>query len=97
MAWEDPARRAAVREFALLSVGGFGAVLTGAFPGSAAQVVFWSLAALLDVAAARAGNEVAGWKVQPEHFGEQHGLFVIITLGETLIVAGGGLTTSPYA
>ena len=96
VSWENPARRAAVRGFAFLSVGGFVAVLTGAFLGGAAQVVFWSLAALLDVAAARAGNEVAGWKVQPEHFGERHGLFVIITLGETLIVAGGGLTEGAW-
>ena len=30
------------------------------------------------------------------HFGERHGLFVIIALGETLIVAAGGVTGAPW-
>jgi low temperature requirement protein LtrA len=68
VAWDDLAKRAAVRRFALLSAGG--------------------LAVLLDVAAGAA----EGWDVRPDHFSERHGLFVIIALGESLIVAGAGLT-----
>jgi low temperature requirement protein LtrA len=47
---------------------------------------------LLDVAAAAGAGAAEGWDIRPEHFGERHGLFVIIALGESLIVAAAGLT-----
>jgi low temperature requirement protein LtrA len=47
---------------------------------------------LLDVVAAVAAGGAEGWDVRPDHFSERHGLFVIIALGESLIVAGAGLT-----
>ena len=31
-----------------------------------------------------------GWRVQPEHFAERHGLIVIIAIGESLIAIGAG-------
>ena len=52
----------------------------------------WGLTILLDVIAAIIGGNVEGWNIYPEHFSERHGLFVIIALGETLIVAGSGVT-----
>ena len=38
------------------------------------------------------GGRTGDWNLHPEHFAERHGLFAIIALGETLIVAAGGLT-----
>ena len=96
VSWEDEARRSAVRGFALLSISGFSAVLLGGILGGAALYWLWGLAALLDVIAARSGNQVAGWDIHPKHFVERHGLFVIITLGETLIVAASGLTEGAW-
>ena len=96
VSWENTARRAAVRGFALFSVSGLVAVLLGAFLGGVWQYGLWGLVFLLDVAAARSGNQVKGWDIHPEHFVERHGLFVIIALGETLIVAGGGLTEGEW-
>ena len=47
---------------------------------------------MLDVVAALIAGNIEGWSLQPEHFAERHGLFVIIALGETLIVAAGRVT-----
>ena len=87
----DPTQHAAVRGFALMSVGGLAAVLAGAIAGPPALYWLWGLAILLDVAAALVGGEAEGWNLHPDHFAERHGLFVIIALGESLIVAGVGL------
>jgi low temperature requirement protein LtrA len=88
----DASQGAAVRRFTLVSAGGLLAVLTGGFLGGAAQYWLWGLAILLDVIAAAVGGQSEGWNLHPEHFGERHGLFVIIALGETLIVAAGAAT-----
>jgi low temperature requirement protein LtrA len=92
----DPSLRAAVRTFGLVSIGGLVAVLVGGFVGGAAQYWLWGLAILLDVIAAAVGGQAEGWNLHPEHFGERHGLFVIIALGETLIVAAGGVTGASW-
>lgn len=88
----SPDQHAAVRRFALVSVSGLIAVLAGGLVGGPLQYTLWGGAILLDVVAALVGANVDGWNLHPEHFGERHGLFVIIALGETLIVAAGGLS-----
>jgi len=87
-----PEQLAAVRTFCLFSLGGIGAVLTGGFIGGAGQYWLWGFAILLDVIAAGIAGRHAGWDLHPEHFAERYGLFVIIALGESLIVAAGGVT-----
>jgi low temperature requirement protein LtrA len=95
VAWAaDPSQHAAVRTFALMSVGGLAAVLVGAIAGGTTLYWLWGLAILLDVIAAMVAGEAEGWNLHPDHFGERHGLFVIIALGESLIVAGGGLASA---
>ena len=91
VAWDDVAKRAAVRRFALLSAGGLAAVASGGVVGGDARG-WWAAAVLLDVVAVEAAGAAEGWDVRPDHFSERHGLFVIIALGESLIVAGAGLT-----
>jgi len=91
VAWDDVAKRAAVRRFALLSTGGLAAVAAGMVGGDA-RAWWWAAAVLLEVVAAVAAGAAEGWDVRPDHFSERHGLFVIIALGESLIVAGAGLT-----
>ena len=92
VAWDDVAKRAAVRRFALLSVGGLAAVAGGGVVGGDARAWWWAAAVLLDVVAAVAAGAAEGWDVRPDHFSERHGLFVIIAVGESLIVAAAGLT-----
>lgn len=88
----NPSQRMAVRNFALFSLGGLAAVLMGGFLGGSGQYWLWGLAIVLDIIAAAVSGQAEGWNLHPEHFGERHGLFVIIALGETLIVAAGGVT-----
>ena len=87
-----PSQHAAVRRFSLVSLGGLAAVLLGGLAGGQTQYLLWGLAIFLDVIAAGVGGQQDGWNLHPEHFAERHGLFVIIALGESLIVAAGGVT-----
>ena len=94
VAWAaDRSQRAVVRTFAFMSVGGLAAVMAGAIVGGNALYWLWGLAILLDIIAAVVAGGAEGWNLHPDHFGERHGLFVIIALGESLIVAGGGLAS----
>lgn len=96
VASENPAQRTAVRTFTLVSVGGLVAVLIGSIVGGTLQYWFWGGAILLDVVAAAVGGQAEGWNLHPDHFAERHGLFVIIALGETLIVAAGRVTDASW-
>ena len=87
VAWADVSQRTVVRRFSLFSVGGMIAVLIGGWLGGNAQYAFWAMAIVLDLVAAVVGASADGWNLRPEHFSERHGLFVIIALGESLIVA----------
>jgi low temperature requirement protein LtrA len=87
VASEDLLLRTAVRNWIIVSLGGLAAVLLGGLIGGAAQFWLWAAAILLDIIAAIIAGRFEGWNLHPEHFAERHGLFVIIALGETLIVA----------
>ena len=95
--WGESEQRPGVRVFTAVSVAGFVAVLVGAVLGGAAQYWLWGLTIVLDLVAAGAAGQTEGWNLHPEHFSERHGLFVIIALGETLIVAGSGLTGETWS
>lgn len=97
VAWADTSQRAAVRFFSLVSVGGLIAVLIGGFLGGTAQYIWWSAAIALDLVAAAMGGNAEGWNLHAEHFSERHGLFVIIALGESLIVAALGLSKGAWS
>jgi low temperature requirement protein LtrA len=63
-------------------------VLIGAIADPTVRPWLWLLAILADLlAAARAGRNTI-WDLNPAHLSERHGLFVIIAIGESLIVAG---------
>ena len=90
--WSDPAMRSAVKTFGSLSLAGLLTVLAGGYLGGAWQYWFWGIAISLDVMAATIGGNSASWNLHPKHFSERHGLFVIIALGETLIIAASAVT-----
>jgi low temperature requirement protein LtrA len=92
----DRSQHAAVRRFSIVSMTGLAAVLIGGFVGGSLQYWIWGLAIVLDVIAAAVGAQSDSWNLHPEHFAERHGLFVIIALGETLIVAAGGLAGADW-
>ena len=92
----DRKQHAAVRVFTYASIFGLAAVLVGAWLGGTWQLGFWAGAILLDLWAARVGARQEGWNLHPEHFAERHALFVIIALGESLIVAAAGVAGSDW-
>lgn len=96
VSWGDPQLRNPVRTYSAISVGGMAAVLAGGIAGHETQYWLWGMAILLDVIAAAVGAHMDGWELHPEHFAERHGLFVIIALGETLIVTASGLAGTAW-
>lgn len=90
--WQHEGMRQAVKMFSLFSIGGLIAVLLGGILGGIWSYWFWGMAILLDVIAATLGARSDAWNLYPKHFSERHGLFVIIALGETLIIAASGVT-----
>lgn len=88
VASESADQKAAVIAFASLSLTGLLAVLAGALVDPPARSWLWLAAVLLDLGAAARAGSFRGWDIHPGHFAERHGLFVIIALGESLIVAG---------
>ena len=96
VASEEPSLRAALRTWAFLSISGFVAVLVGGYFGGTAQYWLWGFAIVLDLIAAAVSAQAEEWNIHPEHFSERHGLFVIIALGETLIVAASGISDTVW-
>ena len=81
----------AVGAFGALSSFGLVAALIGGFVDPDARVWWWIAAIVLDVGTAAAIGGFENWHLHTEHFAERHGLFVIIALGESLIVAAAGV------
>lgn len=93
----NPSQQANVRTFALLSLGGLATVLIGAVVGGTAQYIFWGITIVADILAGMISGQNEGWDLRPHHFGERHGLFVIIALGEILIIAAGGVSSDTWS
>jgi len=96
VSWGNRIMRKAVLTFSIISISGLVAVLAGGIMGGEPQYWFWGLAILLDVLAASIGANNEGWGLYPKHFAERHGLFVIIVLGETLIVAASAVAEESW-
>jgi low temperature requirement protein LtrA len=70
------------------SVVGLILVLIGAVADPSLRPWIWLLAIVADVVAAAIAGRNAVWDLDPSHLSERHGLFVIIAIGESLIIAG---------
>jgi low temperature requirement protein LtrA len=83
------------------------ALLAGAFLGSPGRTILWLVAIAIDFAGPAARYWVPGmprvtthdWAVETAHFAERFQLFIIIALGESIVVTGataaqGGLDTA---
>jgi low temperature requirement protein LtrA len=85
---QDPGDRGSVVAWAALSLIGLVLVLAGSFVDTPARTWVWVAAIIADLVAAGSGARGGRtWDIHPAHFSERHGLFVIIALGESLIVA----------
>ena len=74
--------------WSVLSTIGLVLVLAGALVDPALRPWFWLLTIVADLVAAAWAGRGASWDLNPSHLAERHALFVIIAIGESLIVAG---------
>jgi low temperature requirement protein LtrA len=86
---DEPDLLAAVLRMSRTTVLGGGLILAAAFVGSGLRPAFW-VAALAIGFVVPGLRGVRGWRVQPAHFAERHGLIVIIAIGEALAAIGFG-------
>jgi low temperature requirement protein LtrA len=90
---QRPEQLAAVLRIAPAVLAGAGLVLAAAFVPSPLRPVLWALALAVGFFGPQLAG-VAGWRVEPSHFAERHGLIVIIAIGESLGAIGFGARNS---
>jgi low temperature requirement protein LtrA len=83
---------AAVGAFGLISMLGLAAVIVGGFADPGQRLWLWTAAVALDGLAAGIAGRFETWNIHAGHFSERHALFVIIALGESLIVSASVVT-----
>ena len=91
LARDDPTLRALVGRLASTAIPGAALLVLGGALGGSARTVCWVAALTVDYGGL-ALRGVEGWRVQPSHFAERHGLFIIIALGESIVSLGLGAT-----
>ena len=68
-------------------------LVVAAFVHGPARGALWAAAIVIDLGGALLGGQ-SGWRLNPSHFAERHGLIVIIALGEAIVSVGFGLDGS---
>ena len=85
----DPDQLAAILRIAPSALVGAALLILAGFVDGGLKPVLW-LAALALAYVVPLVLGLRGWRVQPAHFAERHGLIVIIAIGESLIAIGLG-------
>ncbi|MDX6453151.1 MAG: hypothetical protein QOH16_3200 [Gaiellaceae bacterium] len=80
---------AAILRIAPMALAGAALILAAGFVDGAVRPLLW-LAALIVGLFGPLLSSISGWRVEPVHFIERHGLIVIIAIGESLIAIGLG-------
>jgi low temperature requirement protein LtrA len=78
-----------------ISLVGLALVFVGGLVDTPARYVVWTAAIVVDLLAASRGAGRHDWEINPAHFCERHGLFVIIAIGESLIVTATAVSDEP--
>jgi low temperature requirement protein LtrA len=86
---DDPGLRHAVWGLLASTTVGVGLLVAASFADGVLQGALWALALTLDMAGPLL-IDPAGWRLEPGHFAERHGLIVIIALGESIVAIGVG-------
>lgn len=84
-----PDQLAAVLRMSRTVIPGGALIVAAAFVPASVRPVLWALAFVIGFFGPLLGG-LEGWRVQPAHFVERHGLIVIIALGESLGAIGFG-------
>jgi low temperature requirement protein LtrA len=85
----DPDLLAAVLRVAPSALVGAALIIVAGFVGGELKPILW-LVALSAAFFLPLVLRIRGWRVQPAHFAERHGLIVIIAIGESLVAIGLG-------
>jgi low temperature requirement protein LtrA len=85
----DPGLRHAVAGLAVSTAIGTGLLVLASFLDGVPQGAVWALALALDMGGPMI-IDASGWRLEPGHFAERHGLIVIIALGESIVAIGVG-------
>jgi low temperature requirement protein LtrA len=86
---DDPGLRHAVWGLLASTVLGTGLLVSASFADGLLQGGLWALALTLDMGGPLL-IDPAGWRLEPSHFAERHGLILIIALGESIVAVGVG-------
>ena len=86
---EDPALRHAVWGLLASTALGTGLLVGASFADGLLQGALWAAALGFDMAGPLV-IDPGGWRLEPGHFAERHGLIVIIALGESIVAIGVG-------
>jgi low temperature requirement protein LtrA len=86
---DDPGLRHSVTGLAASTAIGVGLLIVASFLDGLAQGAFWVLALGLDMIGPMFIDS-SGWRLEPGHFAERHGLIIIIALGESIVAIGVG-------
>jgi low temperature requirement protein LtrA len=86
---DDPGLRHSVAGLLISTCIGVGLLTAAAFADGTLQGALWALALVLDVGGPLLIDS-SGWRMNPEHFAERHGLILIIALGESIVAIGVG-------
>ena len=86
---DDPLFRTSVVGLAIGTAIGVGLLIGASFADGALQGGLWALALALDMGEPYFFG-ADGWKLEPHHFSERHGLIIIIALGESIVAVGVG-------
>ncbi len=87
---DDPQlRRSLLVGLSWSTVVGSGLLVGAAFADGALQGALWVVALLIDLGGPLLFG-VEGWRLDPGHFAERHGLIIIIALGESIVAIGVG-------
>jgi low temperature requirement protein LtrA len=79
----------AILRVAPAELGGASLILVAGFVHGSLRPVLWVVALIVGFLGPLLGG-ISGWRVEPAHFVERHGLIVIIAIGESLIAIGLG-------
>jgi low temperature requirement protein LtrA len=86
---DDPGLRHAVIGLLMSTAVGTGLLVGASFADGLLQGGLWALALALDMGGPLL-IDPSGWRLEPGHFAERHGLIVIIALGESIVAIGVG-------
>jgi low temperature requirement protein LtrA len=89
LARDNPVLRAVVFRLARTILPAAGVLVLAGVVSGTGRALCWVAALLIDYGGLLLGS-TEGWRVEPAHFAERHGLIIIIALGESIVALGVG-------